>query len=192
MDWIVMGKLGTPAVPEKPNLKQQTGITSLEVLIATLLLMICSLAIVGFISAAIATNNRNKLDSTGTMLTQSIIEQVKATLIGSGTSAMVDCSGTTWTIATATGGAALSGSNIDFSETSPPANYHMDYIVRSPCTSSGVEITTYDVRWHIEVVGASSTPTNTYLITVGARMKDHSNGNMFFSLPVTYRVMVGN
>jgi Tfp pilus assembly protein PilV len=175
---------------EKSN---QAGIGLIEVLVATLILMICSLGIVGLISASIVTNNRNKLDSTGTMLTQSIIEQVKATIIGSGTSALVDCSGTTWTINTAPGGAALLGSAIDFTETSPAANYHMDYIVRSPCTTSGSEITTYDVRWHIELVGAAAgTPTNTFLVTVGARMKGHSEGNMFYSLPVSFRVMAGN
>ena len=87
----------------------------------------------------------------------------------------------------------MSGTNIDFSETSPPDDYHMDYIVRSPCSTTGTEITTYDVRWHVEIVGAAAaTPTNTFLITVGARMKGHSNGNMFYSLPVNFRVMAGN
>jgi hypothetical protein len=194
-----VGKLGgMPALFGKHRLQKrltnasarnfQSGSSLIEVIMATLVLMICSLGIVGLISASIVTNNRNKLDSTGTMLTQSIIEQVKATIIGSGSSALVDCSGTTWTINTATGGASLSGANIDFTETSPAANYHMDYIVRSPCLTSGTELTTYDVRWHVGLVGT----TNTYLVTVGARMKGHSDGNMFYSLPVNYRVMVGN
>ena len=168
------------------------GIGVIEVLVATLVLMICSLGIVGMISAAIVTNNRNKLDSTGTMLTQAIIERVKSTIIGSGSSSLVDCTGTTWTIDTSPGGAALAGANIDFTEASPATDYHMDYVVRSPCSSTGKEITTYDVRWHVEIVGAPATPTNTFLITVGARMKGHSEGNMFYSLPVNFRVMAGN
>jgi len=170
----------------------QSGFGIIEMMIATLVITICSLGIVGLISAAIVTNNRNKLDSSGTMLTQSIVEQVKATIIGSGSSALVDCSGTTWIIDTAPGGAALSGSSIDFTETSPAADYHMDYIVRSPCSNSGAEITTYDVRWNVELVGESTAPTSTFLVTVGARMKGHSNGNLFYSLPVNFRVMAGN
>jgi len=175
------------------RLNIQSGISVIEVMISTLVLMICSLGIVGLLSASIVTNNRNKLDSTGIMLTQAVVERVKSTIIGSGTSFLVDCSGTTWTVDTSPGGAAMSGTNIDFSETSPPDDYHMDYIVRSPCSTTGTEITTYDVRWHVEIVGAAAaTPTNTFLITVGARMKGHSNGNMFYSLPVNFRVMAGN
>ena len=171
----------------------ESGISMIEVMVATLVMAICSLGVVGLVSASIATNSRNKLDSTGTMLTQAVVERVKSTIIGSGTSSLVDCDGTTWTIDTSAGGAALSGSAIDFSQTSPPANYHMNYVVRSPCTNTGEEITTYDVRWRIEVVGASAgTPTNTFLVTVGARMQGHSEGNMFFSLPVSFRVMAGN
>ena len=171
----------------------QSGISVIEVLVATLVLMICSLGIVGMISASIVTNNRNKLDSTGTMLTQAVIERVKSTIIGSDSSSLVDCTGTTWTIDTSPGGAALSGANIDFTQTTPPTDYHMDYVVRSPCSSTGTEITTYDVRWHVEIVGDAVTmPTNTFLITVGARMKGHSEGNMFYSLPVNFRVMAGN
>ena len=182
-----------PSESPRSTQKNQSGITLVEVMLATIILVIGSLSIAALVSTAIATNNRNKLDSTGTMLTQSVIELVKSTIIGSGTSSLVDCTGTTWTIDTAPGGAALSGSNIDFSETSPPVDYHMNYMVRSPCTSLGAEITTYDVRWHIENVGASaSTPTNTFLITVGARMQHHSEGNLFYSLPVTFRVMAGN
>ena len=170
----------------------QSGISVIEVLVATLVLMICSLGIVGMISASIVTNNRNKLDSTGTMLTQAVIERVKSTIIGSGTSSLVDCTGTTWTIDTSPGGAALSSAKIDFTETTPPTDYHMNYVVRSPCSTTGTEITTYDVRWHVEIVGAPATPTNTFLITVGARMQGHSEGNMFYSLPVNFRVMAGN
>jgi len=185
-----------PAISKKGRYslrRGSAGIGVIEVLVATLVLMICSLGIVGMISAAIVTNNRNKLDSTGTMLTQAIIERVKSTIIGSGSSSLVDCTGTTWTIDTSPGGAALAGANIDFTEATPATDYHMDYVVRSPCSSTGKEITTYDVRWHVEILGAAAgTPTQTFLITVGARMKGHSEGNMFYSLPVNFRVMAGN
>lgn len=170
----------------------QSGISVIEVLLATSILLISSLGIMALVSTAIATNNRNKIDSTGTILAQSVLEQIKATIIGSNASSLTDCAGTLWTINTIPGGAALSASGIDFGESSPPANYHMNYVVKSPCSNSGVQATTYDVRWHVDIVGAPSAPTNTYLITVGARMQGHGEGNMLFSLPINLRVMVGN
>jgi hypothetical protein len=47
---------------------------------------------------------------------------------------------------------------------------------------------TYDVRWHLDQIGT----TNTYLITVSARLKNHGEGNKFFALPVTLRFMAGS
>ena len=150
----------------------QSGTSLIEVMLASLMIMVCALGILGLISATIATNHRNKVDSTQTMLAKSIVEQVHSTLIGTGTSSLTDCSGTTWTIDTAPGGADLSSSGIDFSQTSVPDNYHMTYVVKSPCTSTGVQQASYDVRWHVDLVGAPTTPTNTYMITVAAQMQD--------------------
>ena len=176
----------------------ESGATLIEVLIATLILIIGTLSIMGVVAASIATNNRNKIESTGTMLAQSVVEQIKATIIGSGSSSLTDCAGTTFTINTATAangapaGAAVSGSYIDFTETNPPANYHMDFVVRNPCVPTGVQIRTYDVRWNVEVVGAPAAPTNTYLITVGARLKGHSEGNLIYPPAINFRVLAGN
>jgi len=48
--------------------------------------------------------------------------------------------------------------------------------------------TTYDVRWNVQSVTA-----NTYLITVGVKMKGSTNkGSKFFALPVTLRTYVSN
>src|SRR5438552_3129657 len=71
--------------------KSQSGISVIEVLLASLILVICALGMIGLVSTSIASNNRNKVDSTQTMLTKSIIEQVYATLIGTGTSSLDDC-----------------------------------------------------------------------------------------------------
>jgi Flp pilus assembly protein TadG len=173
--------------------RNESGVGMIEMMIASLILAIASLSILGLISVSIVTNNRNKMDSTGTMLAQSVIEQVKATLIGTGNASLTDCDGTDWAIETSTGGAALTGVSIDFTEASPPADYYMNYVMRSPCTTTGAEGITYDVRWRVEVVGASAgTPTNTYAIYLGARKQNHSEGNMFYSLPVNFRVLVGN
>lgn len=166
----------------------------IEVMVAVLILMVSSLGVVGLVWSSILLNNRNKVDSTQTMLAESIIEQVNSTIIGSGSSALTDCDGTTWTIDTTPGGAALSGSSIDFSEATPPMNYAMTYVLRAPCAADGALTATYDVRWHVDIVGqAEGMPTNTYLVTVGAKRQGSSGSNgMVDSAPISMRVMVGN
>ena len=101
----------------------EAGVTIVETLMAGAILVIGSLSMLTLIVDAIATNNRNRIDSTQTMLATSILEQINSTLIGSGTSSLTDCAGTTWTINTAPGGANLSGAAIDFTQTNPPAEY---------------------------------------------------------------------
>jgi hypothetical protein len=183
---------------EPNNLRSsEAGITLIETLMAGLILVICSLGMIGLIIDAIATNNRNKIDSTQTMLTESVLEQINSTFIGSGSSTLVDCAGNSWTISTAIpvvgySGAALLGSAIDFSEASPPAGYFMNYVVSTPCNNTGAVQGTYDVRWHLDAVGSGGSATNSFLLTVSAKLKNHGEGNKFFSLPVTLRVMSGN
>src|SRR5207244_11596842 len=107
----------------------ESGITMIETLMAGAILVIGSISMLTLIVTAIATNNRNKIDSTQTMLAESILEQIHSTFNGNGVSALADCSGTNHTIDTTipnTGsvGAALSGSTIDYSQATPPAGYH--------------------------------------------------------------------
>jgi hypothetical protein len=176
----------------------ESGISLVETLMASVILVIGLLAMAGLIVGSIATNNRNRHDSTQTMLATSIVEQINSTIVGAGTSTMLDCAGTAHTINTLPGGANLSGTDIDFTENifadTTKAAYHMDYVLRTPCSStSAAAQRTYDVRWHLEIVGAAAaSPTNTYLLTIGSRLKDHGEGNKFFSKPVTMRVMSGN
>lgn len=165
----------------------------IETLVACAILIVLSLSMVSLIVASIATNNRNKIDSTQTMLAESILEQIHSTFNGNGTSALQDCSGTSWTIDTTipnTGsvGAALSGSSIDYTQATPPTGYHMDYVVRTPCNNSGNIVGIYDVRWHLDQIGT----TNTYMITVSSKLKNHGEGNIYFALPVTLRFMSGS
>jgi Tfp pilus assembly protein PilV len=173
----------------------EAGITMIETLMASAILVIGSIAMIGLIISSIASNNRNKIDSTQTMLTEAILEQINAAYIqascvslGGGCADMTDCAGTKWTINTAAGGAALNGSSIDFSQTSPPANYYMNYVVSNPCTPTGAVQGVYDVRWNVSQIGT----TNTYLLTVSARLKGHGEGNLYFSLPVTLRLLTGS
>jgi Tfp pilus assembly protein PilV len=176
--------------------KSQAGITIVETMFASFILVVGSLSMVGLIFRSIATNNRNKIDSTQMMLATSLAEQIDSTIIGSGSSSLVDCAGTSHTIDTQDGlGANLSGEDIDFTENisanTAKNNYHMDYLLRTPCTSTGKLQGLYDVRWRVDVIG-SATNTRTFMLTIGAQLKGHGEGNLFFSKPVSVRVMSGN
>jgi Tfp pilus assembly protein PilV len=203
LDWLILDRVAAAEAldmyrtyEDKKTRRPDAGITMIETLMAAGILVIGSIGMLSLIITAIATNNRNKMDSTQTMIAESILEQVHTTFGasgGPGTSTLKDCAGNTWTIDTTvsgfgSSGAALSGTNIDFSETSPPDGWHMNYIMSTPCTSTGAVQGTYDVRWHLDQIGS----TWTYLITVSARLKGHGEGNQYFSLPVTLRVMYGS
>jgi prepilin-type N-terminal cleavage/methylation domain-containing protein len=171
----------------------QSGFSIIEVMVATIILAVSSLGVIGLVWSSIVLNNRNKVDSTQTMLAESIIEQVNATIIGSESSALSDCDGTVWTIDTTPGGAAVSGKSIDFSEANPPDDYFMNYVLRAPCTSTGEIQAVYDVRWRVSIVGEDEgTPTNTYLVTVGAKRQGSAESGITDSAPSNLRVMVGN
>jgi prepilin-type N-terminal cleavage/methylation domain-containing protein len=163
------------------------GFSLVELLIATIVMAVGGLGAFGIIIMAVDANSRSMRDSTMTMLANAVIEQVNSTLVGSGTANLSDCRGTNFTIATAPGGAQLNGdlgSDIDFSA-NPPNDYHMDYTIMSPCDALGTSAATYDVRWHVDQVGAASgTPSNSFLVTVGAKRNS-------ISLPMHVRVVVG-
>ena len=170
----------------------QSGVGLIEVMMAAIILVIAALTSMILVSMSIANNSRNKTDSTQTMLVNSIVEQVTSTIIGSGTSSLTDCDGKTWTINTAPGGATVADSKINFSQASPPADYFMNYSVKTPCASDGEFQAVYDVRWNVQIVGAPLTPTNTFLITVGAQKQGLQRGKMLFPPAVNVRLLAGN
>jgi hypothetical protein len=184
-----MAKGNTPrvAMMGKARGNSAAGFALAELLIAMVVMTVGGLGAYGIIIMAVDANSRSLHDSTMTMLTNAVIEQVNSTLVGSGTANLSDCRGTKFTIATAPGGAPLRtglGSDIDFSA-NPPANYHMDYAVSSPCFAGGTSPATYDVRWHVDQIGAANgTPSNSFLVTVGAKRS-------VLSLPIHVRVVVG-
>src|SRR5215470_6259664 len=78
----------------------EAGVTMIETMMAGFILIIGSLSMIALVINSIASNNRNKIDSTQTMLASSILEQINSTFITSGASNLVDCSGTPWAINT--------------------------------------------------------------------------------------------
>jgi Tfp pilus assembly protein PilV len=180
---------------DKTSPRSQAGITMIETMLAASILMVGSLGMMGVIIGSIASNNRNKIDSTQTMLATSILEAIGNTVIGSGSSTLKDCAGNSWLIDTTVptigyAGAPLTGTAVDFTQ-AQITGFSMNYVVSTPCASTGTVQGTYDVRWHIDSVGPFGS-TSTYLLTVSAKLQNHGEGNMFFSAPITLRVMSGN
>src|SRR5262245_580210 len=100
-------RVGRVVMKNNAKLTPESGITMIEVLLASRVLTISSMGLIALIASSIATDTRNKFDSTTTMLAQSIVEQIASTAIGSGTATLTDCSGNTWNIDTQPGGAAV-------------------------------------------------------------------------------------
>ena len=94
-----VGRAGT--IGRDPG-NASAGFALTELLIAAVVMTVGGLGAYGIIIMAIGSNTRNLHDSTMTMLTNAVIEQVNSTLVGSGTAALSDCQGTIFTIATNT------------------------------------------------------------------------------------------
>lgn len=179
--------MSTHTPTREPRLQSEAGFTLIELMIASIVMTVAGLGAYGIVIMAVNANGSSAHDSTMAMLANAVIEQVNSTLVGSGTASLRDCAGTNFTIATSPGGAQVTGgigSDIDFSAT-PPANYHMDYTVASPCAAGSAFTTVYDIRWHVDQIGAAAgTPSNSFLLTVGAKRKG-------LSLPIYVRVIAG-
>jgi Tfp pilus assembly protein PilV len=148
------------------------GMSMMELLIGMAVLAVGMTAVTALFHSAILTNNRAKVDTSATMLAQTVLEKIAAQpATQNATISLTDCGGTptTWTIATAGAGAPGNGAAvdansgaIDFTQTyaAVPANYKMLF---AGCGAGGRQAT-FDVRWHVLTVTG-----NTRLITVAAR-----------------------
>ena len=173
-------------MPKKRNGSErhaQSGITMIELMIASFVLTFGMLSLIGLLMVAIGNNGRSKIDTTATMLNQSVIEQIGAVLENGGPGTITDCANTPWAIDTSTGGANLSGGYIDFTQASPPAGFFMNYV-----ECSGTVKSLYDVRWNIQNMSSNKT----FLITVGAKPKGSLPARFGFAIPVNMRVYVQN
>ncbi len=173
----------------------------IELMIALVVLVVGMLAAMTLVTVSVATNNRNKLDTTGTMLAQTVLEAIASQPASVSTAITInDCNpagATAWTIATA--GAAYPGAganvnwsstgDIDFTQsysslTTAFPNNAMKYVA---CGVSGQQ-STYDVRWNVLTL-----TSYTKLITVSARQIGAQGGKaLFFSPPITLRTISGN
>lgn len=185
----------------------QKGMTLIELMIATLVLTVGMLGSLAMIFMAIATNSRNKFDTTGTMIAQTVIEQINTLPTNSSIGgvevtaiSLTDCQTTSHpavshsisvaagSVGTPVGAALVPNSDtdlsrkpgdIDFSETAPPTGYNMKWH-----TCGDIE---YDVRWNIVQISERSK-----LVTVAARQQIFSRNNIkMYAPPVTLRTISG-
>lgn len=171
----------------KRNAKSR-GFSLLELAIAMAVLLVGLLGGIVVIGVASANNGRSKFHTTATTLAESTMERILAipetATGGAAQTQITDCSGNTYTVATAVGGSPLISSgafsgSIDFSQAAQP-NYSMNYAM---CATSGG---TYDVRWRVD---PGPTPS-TQLITVS--VKSISANGALLTLPYTLHHLRGD
>jgi len=177
----------------KTKRSSQRGMSLIELMIASFVLIVGVLGCAVLIPIAIGTNSRNRQQSNSTVIAQMTMEKILSQAASSSTSLTItDCAGTANTInvtgsTSGSGATVLSTGSIDFSVAQgsggAPAGYYMSY---TSCGTAGRQ-STYDVRWNLQ------TPSNNVkLITVSARLKGAGTNAILFSLPVTIRSMGGN
>lgn len=191
----------------------------LELMFAGFIMVVGMLGSLILIATAIASNTRNRIDTTGTAVSQLVIEQINSTSSQKAVNLNIkDCTGADHTAATigASYGAGPNGQDgqgarlignsnpawnlagtIDFTQdySAVPTNYKMQFV-----TCGG---TTYDVRWNILNLSSTSTAagfnpsqvTYTRLITVSSRqlgISGQTSQNIrLFAPPVTLRSING-
>lgn len=165
----------------------QRGMSLIELMIASLVLLVGVLGCAALIPMAIGTNSKNKQQSNSTVIAQMTMEKIMSLPAGTLTGTITDCGGTTTTINTAgsvagTGAALLATGAVDFSQTPAPAGYSMLY---TTCGTAGRQAT-YDVRWNVQTPSAYVN-----LVTVSAQLTGSGTNHLLFSLPVTIRSMTG-
>ena len=185
---------------------EQRGVGLIELLIASVVLLVGLTALLELCIAAAYTNNKNSKDTSATLMAQMVLEQVASQHPDSvQTITLTDCAvpAVDHTVATA-GDVAPNGigANLDTTVNSPTAGlidwsqpfnaitagYSMQY---TDCDPNGRQ-TVYDVRWNIITVS----PNETRLITVSARPISGFNtkaggGGLRFAIPVTLRGLGG-
>jgi Tfp pilus assembly protein PilV len=189
---------------------RQSGMGLIELMIALTVLVVGMLSLMTLITAAIRTNNRNRIDTGGTLIAQMVMERIAAQPATWGDACnpttspncmkITDCNpagATTWPIATLGAaspgaGATVTAGSIDFNASSPgdyatlqTTHYAMRYVT---CGNAGTQAT-YDVRWNV-----TNLTSFTKLITVSARqiaVPTTSQQLPYFARPVTLRTIQG-
>lgn len=168
---------------KKLAVRRQQGMTLIELMIAMVVLLIGVVGSMSLVALSIGDNGRNRQQSNSTALVQMVTEKLSSINASSTTTLQItDCTGTTFTLNTAAGGAALLASgDVDFTQTAP-TNYSMQY---TECGTSGRQVI-YDVRWNVQVVSPYVKS-----LTISAKKQKAGTDLRYFSLPVTFHTLMG-
>jgi prepilin-type N-terminal cleavage/methylation domain-containing protein len=173
----------------KSTVRKEEGLSLIELMIAMVVLAIGILGSMTLVIMAINGDFRSKQQSNSTALAQMVTEKIMSIpAYQSPTLTITDCTGATYNVNTAIGGASLTASgDVDFTQATV-TNYNMPY---TDCATLGRQAT-YDVRWNI----AAPTDLSVYTkrLTVSARLKSIRTGTTSgsaFGPVVTIRTLVG-
>ncbi|MCU1286524.1 MAG: hypothetical protein JWO13_2874 [Acidobacteriales bacterium] len=192
------------------NKSRESGMTLVELLIAMMVLAIGLSGIMAMVVTALATNGRNRTDTSATLISQMVIEQM-ANIPASTNKVftVTDCAGTVWNINTtgavapAGAGAATRGtdnvpvwvsSDINFNVAAaygaaPGNGYGMAY---ASCGINAGQQIIYDVRWNIVVDANGFTKTVTVATRNTGANYNRADALKAFAIPAQLKTVLGN
>jgi prepilin-type N-terminal cleavage/methylation domain-containing protein len=177
------------------------GMTLIELMVAVVVLAVGLAGVAIMMTTAIASNSRNRLDTGGTMLAQTVMEKIGGVpSTSNGTVSITDCKpggAQTFTIRTqdnagptGAGATMTSTGQIDYTlaASSVTSGYQMTYYT---CAGNGRTVP-YDVRWNIITGQTLGGKTYTKLVTVAARQVVGGNYQLrLYAPPINLRGYVG-
>lgn len=184
--------------------RRESGMSMIELIVAMTLLAVGMCGLMILISTAIASNNRNKLDTTATNLSQMILERLAAQGAASTSPfTITDCASNVLTVdpSGSTGGrgaalysSGLNNGNIDFSvDPNPTSGYSVNYVT---CSASE-RPATYNIRWNVKILEpqtGSSSPVIKQIAVASQQVGGSTTGASqlkFFAPPVTLKTVIG-
>jgi len=171
---------------------QQRGFTIVEMLLATVILLVGLVAIAQLVPASILVNYRSRIDSSALVFAQRQMDIILDQPLTS--NAFTDANGNTYQLGDPAAPNIVQGNSVvtingytvmNFAGSPTPSAYPANgygFTYQDPADPSG---TTYDVRWAVIVTGNGSTASSKRFI-LGVRQL----GGSSFSLPVTLDTMV--
>lgn len=174
-------------------LVQQSGFSILEMLFATVILLVGLVAVAQLVPASILMNYHNRADSASLVFAQRQLDLLLDQPMNPPGNSFTDSLGNTYQLGDPTAPNVRQGSNvvtlrgynvIDFSG-APPAAYPTNgygFIYQDPTDPNGA---TYDVRWAVIITGNGATASSKRFI-LGVRQL----GGSGFSLPITLDTVV--